>query len=102
MDYAAAHTLLPPELRSEIEPAGGGLFTTEMLTRSAYTLSKFDRFRDDDGRSIPLFFEPPSLDERIVNQAAIFSTMSDVTDGLSRWLRRYYSPRDPVRNPRDA
>lgn len=147
VDYAAAHTLLPQELRSEIEPAGGGLFTTEMLSRSAYTLSEFDRFRDDDGHCIPLFFEPPSLDERIVNQAAIFSTMSDAAagldewlqrhpevyrkvivpaqlkwrirdhldqanvtervlfpglDGLSRWLRRYYSPRDPVRNPRDA
>ncbi len=86
-----------------------------------------------------VFLEPPSLDERIVNQFALFSLMSSPTarlhewleerpelcrrivipaavkwevrdkldqanmtervlfpglDGLSRWLKRYYRPRD--------
>jgi hypothetical protein len=89
VDYAAVHELLPDELRSVVEPLGGGLFTTETLSRAAYTLAEFDRFRDDDGERIPLFFEPPSLDERIVNQAAIFSTMSGPEAGLGDWLARH-------------
>jgi hypothetical protein len=86
VDYAAAHRTLPDELRTAVESLGGGLFTTDVLSRAAFTLDEFDRFSDADGRSVPLFFEPPSLDERIVNQAAIFSTMSDSSAGLDEWL----------------
>ena len=32
------------------------------------------------------FFEPPSLDERIVNQFALFSLMSSPTASLDDWL----------------
>jgi hypothetical protein len=89
VDYAAAHRTLPEELRAAVESLGGGLFTTDVLSRAAFTLDEFDRFTDADGRSVPLFFEPPSLDERIVNQAAIFSTMSDSSANLDEWLGRH-------------
>lgn len=59
------------------------------LARIAFTLEEFDRFTDTDGQSVPLFFEPPSLDERIVNQAAIFSTMSGSASRLDEWLGRH-------------
>jgi len=86
VDYTAAHELLPPELRGEIATHEAGLFTTGMLTRVAYTLEEFDHYRDEEGRPVPLFFEPPSLDDRIVNQAAVFSTMSSATASLHDWL----------------
>ncbi|EMY32330.1 FRG domain-containing protein [Arthrobacter crystallopoietes BAB-32] len=89
VDYAAVHELLPEELRSVLEPLGGGLFTTDTLSRAAYSLAEFDRFRGPDGERVPLFFEPPALDERIVNQAAIFSTMSGAEAGLDEWLARH-------------
>jgi len=89
LDYAAVHELLPAELRAAVEPLGGGLFTTETLSRAAYTLEEFDRFRGPDGGAVPLFFEPPSLDERIVNQAAIFSAMSGAEAGLGAWLQKH-------------
>lgn len=34
-----------------------------------------------------LFFEPPSIDERIVNQFAFFSVMPDATYVLDDWLQ---------------
>jgi hypothetical protein len=89
VDYAAAHEFLPPELRHEIRAHEAGLFTTDMLSRTAYTLEEFDRCRDDDGAAVPLFFEPPSLDERIVNQSAVFSAMSGATSSLDAWLQEH-------------
>jgi hypothetical protein len=86
VDYAAVHELLPPGLHRVIDAHEAGLFTTDMLTRVAYTLEDFDRHRDTDGRPVPLFFEPPSLDDRIVNQAAVFSAMSGASASLHDWL----------------
>ncbi|MGW1782118.1 hypothetical protein ACWCQQ_23715 [Streptomyces sp. NPDC002143] len=87
MDYVATHKLLPPTLYDVIDGLGGGLFTTDMLSRAAAKLIKFDEYRDHDGRGMLVFFEPPSLDDRIVNQAAVFSAISDPTACLSDWLK---------------
>ncbi|HSO20563.1 MAG TPA: FRG domain-containing protein, partial [Desulfosarcina sp.] len=38
------------------------------------------------GDELVLFFEPPSIDARIVNQFAFFSVMSSPTAQLDRWL----------------
>jgi hypothetical protein len=116
-----------------------------MLQQGAVTLEAFDRLADT-GEAFVAFFEPPSLDARIVNQWALFSLMSSPTmsldewmcqhpellrkivipaelkwevrdkldqanitervlfpglDGLSSWLRRYYSPRVSTRDTID-
>lgn len=86
VDYVAAHELLPPGLRTHVEPLGHGLFTTEILTAAAGSLEAFDEYRSDDGAGVPLFFEPPSLDDRIVNQSAVFSIMTDPEASLADWL----------------
>lgn len=86
VDYAATHQLLPPGLRKEAESIAMGLFTTQMLSSVAYTLEEFDRFKDKDGSGVPLFFEPPALDDRIVNQWAVFSAMSGAASSLGSWL----------------
>jgi hypothetical protein len=112
-----------------------------MLEEVAPTLRELDDLGDD----FVAFFEPPSLDDRIVNQYALFSLMPSATtqldawiarhpelarritvpaelkwevrdkldqanvtervlfpglDGISRWLARYYAPRD--RLPREG
>lgn len=135
VDFVRAHALLPDVLRATLRDEGSEVFTVEMLERSAPGLPAFGAL---DPENFLLFLEPPSLDQRIVNQFALFSVMSDPTvgfdawaeahsdlcsrlviprelkweirdrldqsnitervlfpglDGLSQWLRRYYSPR---------
>jgi hypothetical protein len=135
VDYVRAHRLLPAVLRKILEEESADVFTTEMLTRAARTLPELDGLAKEP---FLLFVDPPSLDQRIVNQFAVFSMMSGVAarlddwiaahpdlvrklvfpaalkwevrdkldqanvtervlfpglDGLSRWLKRYYSPR---------
>src|SRR5579884_3537135 len=143
VDYSKTHALLPQPLRDALEEENADVFTVDMLARVADTLARFDQL----GRKHPfaLFLEPPSLDDRIVNQFALFSMMSSPTasldkwladhprlwqrliipaslkwevrdkldqanvtervlfpglDGLSRWLKRYYSPRTDHRAPK--
>jgi hypothetical protein len=135
VDFKRVHALLPKKLREELEGDEADVFTTEMLSRAADSLRKLEKLSDE---VFALFFEPPSMDERIVNQFALFSMVSSPTitldqwlaahpdvwhrliiprqlkwevrdkldqanitervlfpglDGLSRWLKRYYSPR---------
>ena len=138
IDYVKIHERLPAPLRAVLEHEGSNVFTAEMLQRVAPSIEKFDGLSPEP---FVLFLEPPSLDDRIVNQFALFSLISNPTvrfdawlrehpglcrrlvlpaalkweardkldqanltervlfpglDGLSRWLKRYYTPpRDP-------
>jgi hypothetical protein len=135
INYSRSNALLDPRLRDLLEREGTDVFTTDLLRELAPTLPEFDALAPE---TFLVFFEPPSLDDRIVNQYALFSVMSDATarlddwvnanpdcarrivipaalkwevrdkldqanitervlfpglDGLSAWLRRYYTPR---------
>jgi hypothetical protein len=59
------------------------VFTAEMLSRGADSLQAFDRLAPEP---FVVFLEPPSLDDRIVNQFALFSLLSDVSVPLDSWL----------------
>jgi hypothetical protein len=136
VDFVKTNRLLPSKMRAIIEEEGSDTFTVEMLRAVADTIQHFDRLARNE---FVVFFEPPSLDNRIVNQFALFSMMSSPTarldywlaehpelfrriiipasikwevrdkldqanitervlfpglDGLSSWLKRYYTPRD--------
>ncbi len=139
IDYVRIHERLPAPLRAVLEREGSNVFTAEMLQTAAPSLERFDALSPEP---FVLFLEPPSLDDRIVNQFALFSVVSspavrfdawlrerpelgrrlvlpaglkwevrdkldqaNITervlfpglDGLSRWLKRYYTP---TREPR--
>jgi hypothetical protein len=59
-------------LRERLDAEGANVFTTEMLAAVGDDLGAFDALGED----FILFVEPPSLDERIVNQYALFSLMA--------------------------
>jgi hypothetical protein len=137
VDFVRAHEQLPERLSEALELEGGSALTAETLQAVAPSLREFDALGED----FVVFFEPPSLDQRIVNQYGLFSAMpgpsarvddwlerhpelgrrivipaelkwevrdkldqANVTervlfpglDGLSAWLKRYYSPREPA------
>ena len=86
VDYRRTNELLPRKLQKILEEEDANIFTTEMLNRVATTLEAFDELGRDDG--FVLFFEPPSLDERIVNQFALFSLPSSAKLSLEELLHR--------------
>jgi hypothetical protein len=103
------HQLLPKSFRSALEAEGSYVFTVEMLSRfelpdpsislAGFTVSASDfmptRIRNLDDfdkmakKPFALFMEPPSIDDRIVNQFALFSVLSDPTALMNAWLSQY-------------
>lgn len=83
VNYEEAHKLLPARLKDELAREGANSLTTEMLVRSALSLEQFESMSPDP---FLVLFEPPSMDDRIVNQFALFSVMSKATLRLDSWL----------------
>ena len=83
VDYQKTNELLPPKLRDILKGDDANIFTSEMLNRIAPTLDDFDAL----GGDFVVFFEPPSLDERIVNQFALFSLPSSAKVSLEEMLK---------------
>jgi hypothetical protein len=84
VDVQATHRALPGELRDTLEREGSLLFTTELLARHAGNVEELDRLRADE--PFALFFEPPTLDARIANQAAVLSVIAEPTCHMQDWL----------------
>jgi hypothetical protein len=74
---------LPEVLRRHADEEGADVFTAGMLDRAANTLEAFDGLAREP---FAVFLEPPSLDQRIVNQFALFSLVSDPRVKLDDWL----------------
>jgi hypothetical protein len=85
VDFVKANRRLPPPLRELLEEEGSNTFTAELLERAAPTLQELDRL----GGDFVVFLEPPSLDDRIVNQAALFSLMPSAHARFDRWLEAH-------------
>src|SRR5262245_10336424 len=85
-EFMRVQDLLPHRLQAELREEGANVFTTDMLSAVARSLDEFDRLAAEP---FAVFFEPPSLDERIVNQFALFSMMSDPAARLDEWLARH-------------
>jgi hypothetical protein len=84
-NYRKGREILPAPLLDALDKEGADVFTVEMLAGVSRTLEGFDRL----GEEFAVFFEPPSLDDRIVNQFALFSVLSSPTATLDGWLERH-------------
>jgi hypothetical protein len=84
VDCEAVHSRLPVRLRAALEEQDARVFTTDMLDALAPDLGALDGL----GKKEPflLFFEPPSLDARIDNQAAVLSVACSPSLQVEDWL----------------
>ena len=84
VNFEQTNRALPTPLRELLAKEGSDVFTGEMLSSVAPTLEALDGLAQEP---FVLFLEPPSLDDRIVSQSALFSVMSSATAALDEWLR---------------
>ncbi len=105
VNFPEAHELLPDELRNCLNAEGAQAFTVELLSTLARqgiaapsaeevsfsnvirSLQEFDEL--SRAGEFLLFFEPPSLDQRIINQFALFSVMPTCERAIDDWLKRH-------------
>ncbi len=86
VDHRKTLEWLPDVLRRYAEEEGANVFTAGMLDRAARTLEAFDGLSPEP---FAVFLEPPARDQRIVNQFALFSLVSDPRVKLDDWLAQH-------------
>ncbi|WP_374009897.1 FRG domain-containing protein [Leifsonia sp. LS-T14] len=89
LDYVRAHERLPSDLRGHLKD-GATAFTTEMLDRGKVDVDPAGGQEFDDAYLITL--EPPSMDDRIVNQYAGLTAFSSSSISLDSWLETFLEP----------
>jgi hypothetical protein len=86
VNYNKVHSQLPKKLRAVLEEEGSDVFTVDMLASIADSLKVLDEISTTP---FVVFFEPPSIDQRIVNQFALFSMMSSAKADMGAWLSQH-------------
>ena len=82
LKYEALIDYLPERLSKELLSVGSNSFTSAMLNNVYKNLGELS----DEASEFAVAFESPSLDNRIVNQFAIFTFMSHAGSLLDKWL----------------
>jgi hypothetical protein len=85
VNFVEANKRLPARLKRLLQHEGSDTFTVEML-------AEFRSLRDFDALSrepFVVFLEPPAVDQRILNQLALFSLMSSPSARLDDWLGQH-------------
>lgn len=86
VNYVKSTDHLPEKLKAAIRQEGSNVFTPEVLEPVAPSLASLSEFQEEP---FVMFMEPPSLDERIVHQYALFSMMSTPDAMLCHWLNEH-------------
>lgn len=73
IDYGETNEHMPPKLAGKLEEYRKSVFSVSLLDELVPTLEEFDSLQ---AHAFVIFLEPPSLDERIINQVALFSILS--------------------------
>ncbi len=86
LNYTELNQYLPPSMKRIIELEESNTFTADMLDSVCKTL---DELHDLEEEEFLVFLEPPSLDNRIVNQFALFSFLSNPHSLLDNFLETH-------------
>jgi len=83
VDCVKIKNYLPTKLQRLLKREDSDVLTVEMLDEVAPTLAALERL---SSKPFLAFFEPPSVDDRIINQAALLSVSSRADLSVNRWL----------------
>ncbi|MEM8557650.1 MAG: FRG domain-containing protein [Bacteroidota bacterium] len=86
VNYSQVHDLLQRSETAELRRLGARIFSIDALSATLPTLEDLDN-RASSSYQIAVFFEPPSINDRIVNQFAYFSAISDPQMTFEDWLK---------------
>jgi hypothetical protein len=87
VDIRDVRNELPAALREHMQASSGPSFDIDTLSNmklEPWELVSYPGQNSKDG--FMLFFEPPSMDDRIINQFALFSIFSDPQASQEEWL----------------
>ena len=80
---SSINNTLPPKYRDALSKTGGSLFTLELIKSLACDLDEYD---SEMSCNSFITLEPPSIDQRIVNQYALFTVQPTGINSLSDFL----------------
>lgn len=85
VNYHLAHDLLPDEMTDSLKAQGAHVFTDELLAGVIGSLDELAHPTQERSGQV-VFFEPPSISARIVNQFACFSVQLGNSASMAGWL----------------
>ena len=87
VDFYETRKLLPKKFKDSLDLKSFKAFSVDLLNTICPDVGKdLEEFENQHGEEFLLFFEPPSMDNRIVNQFALFSVMSNPNTIVDQWL----------------
>ena len=84
IDVAELHAMLPQRYREVLRDEQALIYTVKMLDALCPTLEQYDRDMDDGAM---LIMEPPSIDQRIINQYSYFSVVPHGMQDVEEYLK---------------
>ncbi len=87
VNFVEVHRRMPEGLKRALDEEGGDVWTADLLERELPTLDALEA--TGDGEPILMFFEPPAIDQRILNQYALFGVLSDARASMQEYLRAH-------------
>lgn len=90
VDFIKCREFLPVKLKQALIDDNANGFSVDLLNRHVKDYSELSLLEEElDKKPFLLFFEPPSIDARIVNQYAWFSVLSNPTTTVSEWIESH-------------
>lgn len=86
VNFEETNKLVHPTLLAELQSERTVAFSVEMLGKLYNDVFQWSAEEQMQSHPFVLFLEPPSLDQRIINQFGVFSLMSSLHVDLRHWL----------------
>ena len=89
VNYADVHKKLQAAERKSLDEDNARIFSVDSLNETIEDIEKLSSKSTKDYKPV-VFFEPPAIDDRIVNQFAYFSVISEPFMAFDDWLKLPY------------